>query len=176
MATSHRHGTPHCLNCSNGKEWSDLHLQGRIRPCESQSPILRIRSVRFVQVEPERLCHQTDGSKKMKEDSFLIAEFFSGVLNINAAGIDVSSRKSTAAVLRPFGEVVKIPFDIVHNAEGFASLVQQLKSLRASPESLWSILAILRTGSTDPSQSGILCQCGQSAADQGIWRQFTAQG
>ena len=27
---------------------------------------------------------------------------------MNAAGIDVSSRKSTVAVLRPFGEVVKL--------------------------------------------------------------------
>lgn len=58
-----------------------------------------------------------------------IAEFFSGVLNMNAAGIDVSSRKSTVAVLRPFGEVVKLPFDIIHSVEGFASLVQQLKSI-----------------------------------------------
>ena len=28
---------------------------------------------------------------------------------MNAAGIDVSSRKSTVAVLRPFGEVVQLP-------------------------------------------------------------------
>lgn len=33
---------------------------------------------------------------------------------MNAAGIDVSSRKSTVAVLRPFGEVVHMPFDVVH--------------------------------------------------------------
>ena len=52
-----------------------------------------------------------------------------GVLHMNAAGIDVSSRKSTVAVLRPFGEVVKLPFDIVHSAEGFASLIRQLKSI-----------------------------------------------
>ena len=31
---------------------------------------------------------------------------------MNAAGIDVSSSKSTVAVLRPFGEVVKLPFDV----------------------------------------------------------------
>ena len=36
---------------------------------------------------------------------------------MNAAGIDVSSRKSTVSVLRPFGEVVRLPFDIVHSAE-----------------------------------------------------------
>lgn len=48
---------------------------------------------------------------------------------MNAAGIDVSSRKSTVAVLRPFGEVVKLPFDVTHSAEGLAALVQQLKSI-----------------------------------------------
>ena len=30
---------------------------------------------------------------------------------MNAVGIDVSSRKSTVAVLRPLGEVVFLPFD-----------------------------------------------------------------
>jgi hypothetical protein len=39
-----------------------------------------------------------------------IAKFSLGVMNMNAAGIDVSSRKSTVAVLRPFGEVVQLPF------------------------------------------------------------------
>lgn len=48
---------------------------------------------------------------------------------MNAAGIDVSSRKSTVAVLRPFGEVVRVPFEVNHSAEGLASLVQQLKGI-----------------------------------------------
>ena len=48
---------------------------------------------------------------------------------MNAAGIDVSSRKSTVAVLRPFGEVVQIPFDVRHSAEDLAALAQQLKSI-----------------------------------------------
>lgn len=48
---------------------------------------------------------------------------------MNTAGIDVSSRKSTVAVLRPFGEVVRLPFDVAHNAEGLASLAEQLKEL-----------------------------------------------
>ena len=86
---------------------------------------------------------------------------------MNAAGIDVSSRKSTVAVLRPFGEVVKLPFDIVHSAEGFASLIRQLKSIegetRIVMEHYWPIL---RTGGADPSRGGILRQYGQSAADQ----------
>ena len=48
---------------------------------------------------------------------------------MNAAGIDVSSRKSTVAVLRPFGEVVQLPFDVRHNAEDLAALADQLKSI-----------------------------------------------
>ena len=48
---------------------------------------------------------------------------------MNAAGIDVSSRKSTVAILRPFGEVVKLPFDVSHSAEGLIALAEQLKAL-----------------------------------------------
>lgn len=51
---------------------------------------------------------------------------------MNAAGIDVSSSKSTVAVLRPFGEVVKLPFDVPHSAEKLASLAGQLKSIEAT--------------------------------------------
>ena len=50
-------------------------------------------------------------------------------MNINAAGIDVSGRKSTVAVLRPLGEVIKLPFDVPHSAEELASLAKQLKSI-----------------------------------------------
>lgn len=48
---------------------------------------------------------------------------------MNAAGIDVSSRKSTVAVLRPFGEVVQYPFDVHHSAENLIALAQQLKAI-----------------------------------------------
>ena len=48
---------------------------------------------------------------------------------MNAAGIDVSSRKSTVAVLRPFGEVVQLPFDVAPDKEGLTSLAERLKSL-----------------------------------------------
>lgn len=48
---------------------------------------------------------------------------------MNAAGIDVSSRKSTVAVLRPFGEVVCLPFDVPHSIEGLSSLAMKLKAL-----------------------------------------------
>ena len=46
-----------------------------------------------------------------------------------AVGIDVSSRKSTVAVLRPLGEVVCLPFDVTHDIAGLASLVEKLKAL-----------------------------------------------
>ena len=48
---------------------------------------------------------------------------------MNAAGIDVSSRKSMVAILRPFGEVVKLPFEVCHSAEDLSALAQQLKSI-----------------------------------------------
>ena len=48
---------------------------------------------------------------------------------MNAAGIDVSSRKSTVAILRPFGEVVELPFEVSHSAEDLSALAQQLKSI-----------------------------------------------
>ena len=48
---------------------------------------------------------------------------------MNAVGIDVSSRKSTVAVLRPLGEVVCLPFDVSHDADGLASLAEKLKAI-----------------------------------------------
>lgn len=48
---------------------------------------------------------------------------------MNAVGIDVSSRKSTVAVLRPLGEVVCLPFDVTHDIAGLASLAEKLKAL-----------------------------------------------
>lgn len=48
---------------------------------------------------------------------------------MNAAGIDVSSRKSTVAILRPLGEVVRLPFDVSHSLEGLTSLAEELKAL-----------------------------------------------
>lgn len=44
----------------------------------------------------------------MNKDSFVHCKSHDkGVLNMNAAGIDVSSRKSVVDILRLFGEVVK---------------------------------------------------------------------
>ena len=48
---------------------------------------------------------------------------------MNTVGIDVPSRKSTAAVLRSLGEIVQLPLDVVRNAGGLASLTEHLKAL-----------------------------------------------
>ncbi len=46
-----------------------------------------------------------------------------------AVGVDVSKGKSTVAVLRSKSEVVMRPFDVLHNAQGFAGLAERLNSL-----------------------------------------------
>lgn len=48
---------------------------------------------------------------------------------MNAVGIDVSKGKSTVAVLRPFGEVVAEPFDVVHEDNDLNALVKRIKAL-----------------------------------------------
>ena len=48
---------------------------------------------------------------------------------MNAVGIDVSKGKSTIAVLRPFGEVVASPFDVIHNDSDLNKLVELIKGL-----------------------------------------------
>ena len=46
---------------------------------------------------------------------------------MNAVGIDVSKGKSTVAVLRPFGEVVASPFDVIHNDNDLKRLVELIR-------------------------------------------------
>lgn len=41
---------------------------------------------------------------------------------MNTAGIDIFSRKSTVAVLRPLDEVVKLIFEVTHDAEWLTDL------------------------------------------------------
>lgn len=48
---------------------------------------------------------------------------------MNAVGIDVSKGKSTVAVLRPFGEIVAEPFDVVHEGGDLNKLADFIKSL-----------------------------------------------
>ncbi len=48
---------------------------------------------------------------------------------MNAVGIDVSKGKSTVAVMRPFGEVVFSPFEVLHTDKDLTDLVKKLRSL-----------------------------------------------
>jgi transposase len=48
---------------------------------------------------------------------------------MNAVGIDVSKGKSMVAILRPLGEVVSKPFEVVHSASGISSLIDRIKSI-----------------------------------------------
>lgn len=48
---------------------------------------------------------------------------------ITAVGIDVSKHKSTVAVRRPGGEVVKLPFDVHHNAVELQQLVSTIQGI-----------------------------------------------
>jgi len=48
---------------------------------------------------------------------------------MNAAGIDVSKGRSTVAVVRPFGEVVRLPFDVLHTGSELGKLANFLLSL-----------------------------------------------
>ena len=48
---------------------------------------------------------------------------------LNAVGIDVSKGKSTVAILRPAGEVVRKPFNVPHSVKNLSSLVSYVGSL-----------------------------------------------
>ena len=48
---------------------------------------------------------------------------------MNVVGIDISKGNSMVAVLRPFGEVVEMPFKVPHTSTGLSRLADKLKSL-----------------------------------------------
>ena len=48
---------------------------------------------------------------------------------MNCVGIDVSKGKSMIAVMRPFGEVVVSPFEVLHTDSELSELARQLKIL-----------------------------------------------
>ena len=48
---------------------------------------------------------------------------------LNAVGIDVSKGKSTVAILRPAGEVVRKPFSVSHSVKDLSDLVSYVGSL-----------------------------------------------
>ena len=68
----------------------------------------------------------------------------------NAVGIDVSNGRSTVSVLRPFGEVVLLPFEVKHTTEELSALADKLTAING--ETL-----------------------GKSSTDQAIRQQLSAQ-
>ena len=48
---------------------------------------------------------------------------------MNSIGIDVLKGKSMIAVLRPFGEVVRVSFEVNHTVKELTALIKDLKSL-----------------------------------------------
>ena len=77
---------------------------------------------------------------------------------MNAAGIDVSGSKSTVAVLRPFGEVIKLPFDVPHSAEELASLAEQLKSIEGETRVVMEHTGCYYESIAKVTPSQILCK------------------
>ena len=55
---------------------------------------------------------------------------------MNAVGIDVSKGKSIVVVMRPFGEVVEAPFEVVHTEAALKDLADFLKSLPGETRSV----------------------------------------
>ena len=45
-----------------------------------------------------------------------------------SVGIDVAKGKSTVCFLKPGGEVLKTPYDIIHNKEELAALIECITS------------------------------------------------
>jgi len=45
-----------------------------------------------------------------------------------SVGIDVSKGKSTVCVMKPGGETLETPFEILHTMEGILSLVELIKT------------------------------------------------
>ncbi len=50
-------------------------------------------------------------------------------MNMNAVGIDVSKNKSMVAILRPFGEIVSLPFEVKHTSSEIHSLIEYISSI-----------------------------------------------
>jgi len=49
--------------------------------------------------------------------------------DMNAVGIDVSKGTSTVAIIRPLGEIVRKPFDVIHSPKGLSELANLILSL-----------------------------------------------
>ena len=48
---------------------------------------------------------------------------------VNCVGIDVSKGKSTIAIMRPLGEIVKSPYEVAHTSSELEMLVETIRTL-----------------------------------------------
>ena len=63
--------------------------------------------------------------------------FMKGVLSMISVGIDVSKGKSTVCIMKPYGEIVKSPYEVTHTKEDLATLVTFIKS---QEEEVWTLM------------------------------------
>jgi len=74
---------------------------------------------------------------------------------MNAIGIDVSKGKSKIAIIRPFGEVIAKPFDVMHYPDQLAALVEYIRSLDGE-----SRVVMEHTGKYSEPIAKFLCEAG----------------
>ena len=74
---------------------------------------------------------------------------------MNAIGIDVSKGKSTVAVIRPFGEIVKKPFEVAHTSKDLNDLADFILSLEGE-----SRVVLEHTGKYSAPIAESLCNAG----------------
>jgi transposase len=74
---------------------------------------------------------------------------------MNAIGIDVSKGKSTVAIIKPFGEVVRIPFDVLHTTKELSELTSLILSLEGE-----SRVVMEHTGKYSDPVVTALCNAG----------------
>lgn len=53
-----------------------------------------------------------------------VTNTYKGGSRMISVGIDVSKGKSTICILKPYGEIIKEPFEVQHTNSGLESLVQ----------------------------------------------------
>ena len=65
-------------------------------------------------------------NRQRVKDGFRLQIQNNGGKIINAVGIDVSKGKSMVCVMRPFGEVVLEPFEVLHTTQNLRNLAGKL--------------------------------------------------
>lgn len=74
---------------------------------------------------------------------------------MNAIGIDVSKGKSTVAVIRAYGEIVRMPFDVAHTLKELDNLADFILSLEGE-----SKVVMEHTGKYSDPIANTLCEAG----------------